>query len=194
MKKFLTEHTPSFVSSQKQTQKMLRGGSAMIKPLALCTLISPTCAEKKRSFKNHGPCNSDGKDCTFGGRMRNLTDEERSSAVRLGVHKDMANSNTRSFKHFPTYKRLWQNCPFDRRSASQNCGPLNRSCNVQRSSAELAKLRHFVEEAATINNSRKSLMASPINHGSSAGAENIPTTSSSDRMQSLASSRAEANI
>ena len=137
VKKFLTEHTPSFVSSQTQTQKMFRGGSDMMKPLlctfraALCTLISPTCAEKKRSLPetlNHGPCNSDGKDCTFGSRMRNPTDEEKSSAILLRVHKDMANSTTRSFKHSST---CCQNCPFDRRSASQNCGPLNRSCNVQ---------------------------------------------------------------
>ena len=112
VKKFLTEHTPSFVSSQKQTQKMLRGGSVMVKPLlwtfraALLTLISSTCAEKKRSLPetlNHGPCNSDGKDCTLGARMLNATDEERSSALLLGVQKDMANNTTRNFKHSPTH-------------------------------------------------------------------------------------------
>ena len=35
--------------------------------------------------------------------MRNLTDEERSSAILLGVHKAMANSTTRSFKLSFTY-------------------------------------------------------------------------------------------
>ena len=73
---------------------------------ALWTLISSTCAEKKKSLPetlNHGPCNSDGKDCTFGGRMWNATDEERSSAILFGVQKDMANSTTRNFKHSPTY-------------------------------------------------------------------------------------------
>ena len=63
VKKLLTEHTPSFVSSQNQLQKMFCDGSVMMKPLlctfraALCTLTSSTCAEKKRSLPetlNHG--------------------------------------------------------------------------------------------------------------------------------------------
>ena len=63
VKKLLTEHTLTFVSSQNQLQKMFRDGSVMMKPLlctfraALCTLTSPTCAEKKRPLPktlNHG--------------------------------------------------------------------------------------------------------------------------------------------
>ena len=63
VKKLLTEHTLSFVSSQNQLQEMFRDGSAMMKPLlctfraALCTLTSSMCAEKKRSLPetlNHG--------------------------------------------------------------------------------------------------------------------------------------------
>ena len=88
----------SFVSSQNQLQKMFRDGSVMMKPMlctfrdALCTLTSSTCAEKKRSLPEtliHGsarkPQNNAGKDCTFGGRTWNATDEERTSAMLLGV-------------------------------------------------------------------------------------------------------------
>ena len=88
----------SFVSSQNQLQKMFRDGSVMMKPLlrtlsdALCTLTSSTCAQKKRSLPEtliHGSArksrNNAGKDCTFGGRTWNATDEGRTSAMLLGV-------------------------------------------------------------------------------------------------------------
>ena len=59
MKKLLTEHTPSFASSQFQLQKMICDGYVLVKPLlcTLCTLTSSTCAEKKRTLpetSNHG--------------------------------------------------------------------------------------------------------------------------------------------
>ena len=96
--KLLREHTLSFVFTENQLQKMFRDGSAMMKPLlctirdALCTLTSSTCAEKKRSLPEtliHGSArksrNYAGKDCTFGGRTWNATDEGRTSVMLLGV-------------------------------------------------------------------------------------------------------------
>ena len=130
VKKFLTEHTPSFVSSQKQLQKMLRGGSVIVKPLlwtfraALCTLTSSTCAEKKRSLPetlNHGPCNSDGKDCTFGSQQHCLEFTRTWLPVLLAISSTPPRTHSRF---------CCRNCPLDRRSASQKCGPLNWSCNV----------------------------------------------------------------
>ena len=91
MKKLLTEHTPSFASSQIQIQKMICDGSVMVKPLlcTLCTLTSSTCAEQKRSLPemlNHDkPRNSAGKDCAFGGRTWNATDTGKTSAMLLEV-------------------------------------------------------------------------------------------------------------
>ena len=97
-KKLLMEHTLSFFSSQNQLQKMFHDGSVMMKPLlctsrdALFTLSTSTCAPKNRSLPEtliHGsarkPRMNAGKDCRFGGRTWNLTDEERTSAMLLGV-------------------------------------------------------------------------------------------------------------
>ena len=91
MKKLLTEHTPSFASSQIRISKKICDGSVMVKPLlcTLCTLTSSTCAEQKRSLPkmlNHGKLRkSAGKDCAIGGRTWNATDTGKTSAMLLGV-------------------------------------------------------------------------------------------------------------
>ena len=122
------------------------------------------------------PCNSYGKDRTFGGRMWNATDEERSSAMPLGVFTLDFRTHTRSEKRFTIVWTLESE--------------LQRPLILSRTRKKAA----LCQEATTITHSRRSLMASLINRGFSAGAENISSTSSSNQMQSLASSRAEAHF
>ena len=52
-------------------------------PRGTRTLTSSTCPETLNQARK--PCNSCGKDWAFGGRMWNDKDEERSSAMPLGV-------------------------------------------------------------------------------------------------------------